>query len=249
MVVSNSSLLILLSIIIYPINDDKMNDTTTRKASTTLDNSVLQYIVRAPQVASGKNKAIILLHGVGSNERDLFNLAGQLPDDFYIISLRGPFSLGTERYAWYSVDFSTGKPVYNAEQELVSREAIAMFIKQVKEKYNLDEVYVGGFSQGAIMSYSIGLLYPDEVKGIIAFSGRLLEEIKPLGKKDAYLKKTKVFIAHGIHDTTLPVFYARAAKSYLQALKVPVSYHEYNIGHHISQEIINDLRAWLKEAA
>jgi len=52
------------------------------------------------------------------------------------------FSAG--RYAWYNVDFSTGKPVYNTKQELSSRKAIATFIKQIKEKFDLDEVYLGG---------------------------------------------------------------------------------------------------------
>jgi len=53
---------------------------------------------------------------------------------------RGPLTLGAGRYAWYNVDFSTGKPVYNTKQELSSRKAIATFIKQIKEKFDLDEV-------------------------------------------------------------------------------------------------------------
>lgn len=121
--------------------------------------------------------------------------------------------MGAGRYACYDVDFSTGRPVYNTKQELSSRQAIATFIKLVKEKYNLDEMYLGGFSQGAIMSYSIGLLYPNELNGIIAFSGRLLEEIKPLVKKDDCLQK-KIFIAHGVQDKTLPVHYSKEAKDY-----------------------------------
>jgi phospholipase/carboxylesterase len=222
-----------------------MADTTIKQTSNTSGSSLLQYLVREPGVRSSKNKAIILLHGVGSNEQDLFRLADQLPDDFYIISPHGPFTLGAGRYAWYNVDFSTGKPVYNTEQELSSRKAIATFIKQVKEKYNLDELYLGGFSQGAIMSYSIGLLYPHEVKGIIAFSGRLLEEIKPLVKKDAYLQKLKVFVAHGVQDNTLPIHYAREAKDYIERLGISLSYHEYTIGHQISNEVLQDLNSWL----
>ncbi len=80
-----------------------------------------------------------------------------LPDDLYVISPRGQFALGGDRYAWYQVDFSTGKPIYNLAQEASSRKLINTFIEQVKEKYQLQEVYVGGFSQGAIMSYGIGL--------------------------------------------------------------------------------------------
>ena len=211
-------------------------------------NLALPYLLKEPKQQAAKRKAIILLHGVGSNEQDLFSLAGQLPGDFYIISPRGQFTIGTGRYAWYNVDFSTGKPVYNTEQELSSRKAIATFIKQVKEKYNLDDVYLGGFSQGAIMSYSIGLLYPDEVAGIISFGGRLLEEIKPLVKKDDNIQKLKIFIAHGLQDSTLPVHYARRAKEYIEELGISLSYHEYSTGHQISNEMLQDLNSWLRKA-
>jgi phospholipase/carboxylesterase len=215
--------------------------------STTSDNMGLQYLVREPKVKSAKKKAIILLHGVGSNEQDLFSLANQLPDDFLVISPRGYFTLGKGRYAWYNVDFSTGKPIFNAEQEALSREIIKKFIQQVKKKYEVDEIYLGGFSQGAIMSYSVGLTNPKEVKGIISLSGRLLIEIRPSIIKDDDLKQLNLFVAHGIQDHTLPVQYAREARSYLENLDVKLSYHEYDMGHQINAEAIQDINAWLAD--
>ena len=211
----------------------------------TADQLELHYLIKEPQKKAVKNKAIILLHGVGSNEQDLFNLAEQLPDDYFIISPRGQFTLGPGRYAWYNVDFSTGKPVFNAQQELSSLKIILDFINQVKLKYQLDEVYVGGFSQGAIMSYTIGLLNPKDIKGVIALGGRMLEEIKPIVTRNEDLKKLRVFISHGTQDNTLPVGYARAAKNYLEGLPVQLSYHEYEIGHQISPAVLADLNKWL----
>jgi len=206
---------------------------------------VLQYLVREPKVKSESKKAIILLHGVGSNEQDLFSLANQLPDDFLIISARGQFTLGAGRYAWYNVDFSTGKPIFDKAQELSSREVITQFISQVKQKYGVDEIYLGGFSQGAIMIYSIGLTNPTEIKGIISLSGRLLDEVRPLVIKNVDVQQLKVFVAHGIQDNTLPIQYAREAKSHLENLGVQLSYHEYEIGHQINGEVLNDVNEWL----
>ncbi|MGH2648056.1 MAG: alpha/beta hydrolase [Ginsengibacter sp.] len=206
----------------------------------------LTYLVRKPTVKSTKQKAIILLHGVGSNEQDLFSLANQLPAAAFIIFPRGQFSLGVGRYAWYNVDFSTGKPIINKQQEASSRELIRTFIKQVKKKYNLDDLYLGGFSQGAIMSYSVGLIYPDEVNGIILLSGRILDEISTLIKKKDYLIRLKVFIAHGLQDNVLPIHYARAAKEYLENAGIHITYHEYQTGHQISTPVLNDLNNWLK---
>lgn len=211
----------------------------------TADNLALHYLIKEPQKKAANNKAIILLHGVGSNEQDLFSLADHLPDDYFIISPRGQFSLGPGRYAWYNVDFSTGKPVFNAQQELSSRKVISEFINQVKLKFNLEEVYVGGFSQGAIMSYTIGLLNPRDIKGVIALGGRMLEEIKPMLSPNEDLRKLRVFIAHGVQDNTLQVGYARAAKTYLGDLQVALSYHEYEMGHQISPAVLTDLKNWL----
>ncbi len=169
-----------------------------------------------------------------------------MPDDAYVISARGQFTLGAGRYAWYNVNFSTGKPIINAEQEALSREVIRTFIKQVKQKYHLDELYLGGFSQGAIMSYSIGLTHPNEVQGIISLSGRVLDEIRPLVKKDNYLQRMKVLVAHGVQDNTLPINYAREAKDYLQSLGVQLTYHEYQLGHQINNVVLQELNEWLR---
>ncbi|NCI47421.1 alpha/beta hydrolase [Sediminibacterium soli] len=226
-----------------------MENTVINEARNAVpDKTVLPYLIREPRVKTAAGKAVILLHGVGSNEQDLFSLAEQLPPDFYIISPRGPFTSGAGRYAWYQVDFSTGRPVYNKEQEAASREMIKRFMEQVQEKYQLQEIYIGGFSQGAIMSYSIGLLYPDKVAGVIALSGRLLEEIKPMVHKDAYLQRLKIFIAHGIQDGTLSIAYAREARAYLQTTGAPISYHEYGMSHQVNSEVVKNLADWLKKA-
>lgn len=209
------------------------------------DSLVLKYLIKEPQIKSEKKKVIILLHGVGSNEKDLFSLADQLPNDYYIISLRGKFTISEGSYAWYGVDFSTGKPVFNKEQELKSRGAILTFVKQVTEKYGFDEIYLGGFSQGAIMSCSIGLLHPEKIKGIICLSGRILQDIRSDVKKLSGLHKLKIFLAHGTQDRTLTLAYAREAKTYLEQLEIVLSYHEFEMGHQINAEVLKELNKWL----
>lgn len=203
----------------------------------------MEYLVHEPTIHTDKKKALILMHGVGSNEKDLFSLVDYLPKDYYIICPQGQYALGHSRYAWYNVDFSTGKPVYDVLQEQSSRELIRQFVVDMKATYQLDEVYLGGFSQGAIMSYTIGLSDPALVKGIILLSGRLLEEVKPTLVKQA--PDLQVFISHGTQDGTLGIHYAREAKTYLEGLQVKLSYHEYNMGHQINQQVLQDLNQWL----
>ena len=205
----------------------------------------LQFLIREPNTTSETKKAVILLHGVGSNEHDLFSFSDQFPEDILVISPRGLYTIGAGRYAWYEVDFSTGKPIINAKQEEKSRKTLQFFIERLKQQYNLDQVYVGGFSQGAIMSFTLGLTHPAEITGIIALSGRILDEIRPLVQKDASLEKLKVFLAHGVQDNTLPVGYAREAKEYLESLGIQLSYREYPVAHEINKDVLEDLIEWI----
>ncbi|MEO5570386.1 MAG: dienelactone hydrolase family protein [Bacteroidia bacterium] len=218
---------------------------STKAGDTT---SVLHYLVKEPKIQSAHPPTIILLHGVGSNEEDLFSFANHLPEKYLVISARAPIGLGGNSYAWYHLDFSTGKPVFNFEEEESSRATLIKFISQVKEKYSADanEIYLCGFSQGAIMSYSIALTRPDLVKGIAVMSGRLLEEIKPFITSKDKLQKLKVFISHGTKDNVLPVQNAREAAAFLKTLNINFSYKEYPEEHTISNEMFSDLLQWLK---
>ncbi len=232
-------LLIASLILFFGLNSSlKANDTTM----------ILHYLVRQPKIKSAKPPAIILLHGVGSNEEDLFSFADKLPDKYLVISARAPITLSQGSYAWYEVDFSTGKPIYNIQQEEKSRNIIIQFISELKQKFSFDEqqVYLCGFSQGAIMSYCVGLTKPDLVQGIGIMSGRLLEEVKPLLASKDKLKQLKVFISHGTQDQTLNIEYARTSVAYLKTLNINPVYKEYPEGHTISNDMLIDLINWLK---
>jgi phospholipase/carboxylesterase len=210
--------------------------------------TVLQYLVREPKIKSEHPPVIFLLHGVGSNEADLFSFANQLPEKYLVISARAPISLDGNSFAWYQVDFSTGKPVFNFQQAEESKTKLIKFISQIKDKYsvNSNEIYLCGFSQGAIMSFSIGLTRPDIVKGIAVMSGRLLEEIKPFIASKEKLQSLKVFISHGTNDSTLPLKYAKDANDFLKTFNLHPSFKEYQTGHEINTDMLSDLINWLK---
>ncbi len=111
----------------------------------------------------------------------------------------------------------------------------------------LTNYFLVASAQGGIMSFSVGLTNPKALKGIISLSGRLLAEIRPSIINHDDLHQLKVFVAHGVQDNTLSVRYAREAKSFLENLRVQLSYHEYDMGHQINGQVIHDLNAWLNE--
>jgi phospholipase/carboxylesterase len=210
--------------------------------------SPLHYVIKEPKTKSSNPPLLILLHGVGSNEEDLFSLAPALPENYLIVSARAPIALSPNSYAWYQVDFSTGKPIYNFDQQEKSRNTLIQFIEFIKKEKGIssNEIYLCGFSQGAIMSYNIALTRPDLINGAALMSGRLIEEIKPFAVHKDRLQHLKLFISHGTNDNVLPIDYARKANHYFISLGIHPLYKEYTVVHTINQDMLTDLSNWLK---
>ncbi len=210
---------------------------------------VLEYLVRVPKLQSEKPPIIILLHGVGSNEEDLFSFADELPGNYLVVSARAPITLGQGSYAWYPYDISGGKVVVNLEQQEKARTILVQFITELKQQLNFNEheIYLCGFSQGAIMSFSVGLSRPDLIKGIAIMSGRLPDGMKTMIAPKEKLQDMKVFISHGTNDQVLSIEYARKSLAYLKTLNLHPIYKEYSEGHGINNEMFKDLVNWLKK--
>jgi phospholipase/carboxylesterase len=212
-----------------------------------LPGEVLQYLVRKPKVETAHTPLIILMHGVGSNEQDLFSLANYLPDNALIVSARAPYVLGHGSYAWFQFDFEGTQRKIDSEQAEASRKLIVQFIGQLKDRFVFDQgqIYLCGFSQGGIMAYSVGLTHPELVRGIVVMSGRLLDEVKPLIVADDILAGLKIFILHGTKDNVLNIHCARDSYAYLKTLNLHPAYKEYPEGHTINNEMLIDLVKWL----
>ena len=208
----------------------------------------LYYLVREAKAGTLNPPLLFLMHGVGSNEQDMFAFAEHLPDNFLIISVRGPYTIGPNSYVWFHVDFSTGAPVFKEEEAECSRNIIIKFLETLKTQHSFNEkqIYLVGFSQGGIMSYSVGLTRPDLIKGIVVMSGRLLKEVRPFIASVEKVASLEVFISHGISDNVLNIEYAREAHAYLKTLGLVPDYKEYEGGHSITNEMFHDLINWLK---
>lgn len=222
-------------------------DITNKYEATRGTELVLQYKVKLPLENAEKPALVLLMHGVGSNEDDMFRLADQFEGNVILVSARAPFTISPGRYAWFAVDTSSGIRRIDEEQAEKSRQIINLFVNQLSERYQVDtdRIYLGGFSQGGIMAYSVGLTFPQKFAGIFAFSSRLLTEVRPLIKASTELKHLKVFIGHGTLDKTLIVDYGREAKTYLSPLLPKLEYHEYEMEHTIIGKELEDFKVWL----
>ncbi len=209
----------------------------------------LVHLVRQPLPQESNPPLLLLLHGVGSNERDLFGLAPLLDPRLIVVSLRAPNTLAPGSYAWFHVDFTPQGPVIDPQQAEQSRQILIETIGQAVAAYgaNPKQVYLMGFSQGAIMSASVTLTRPDLVAGAILMSGRILPELQSIIAAPEQLAGLPILLIHGTADTVLPIHNGRASRDLLTTLPVNLTYHEYAMGHEVTQQSLGDVQAWLRE--
>lgn len=208
----------------------------------------LQHLVREPKVKLEKNPAIILLHGFGSNEEDLFSFATEIPEEYYVISARAPYDMMYGSYAWYAINFDADENKFSdLDQARSSRDLIVDSIDECIEKYDIDadKVSLFGFSQGAILSSAIALSYPEKINKVAALSGYLNTEIATEDYLKNNVSKVKFFVSHGIVDQVIPIDWARKTKPALENLGINVVYKEYPIGHGVSPQNFYDFKDWL----
>ena len=209
----------------------------------------LHYLVQEPKTIKDQNPLLILLHGYGSNEEDLFSFAPELPDDSYVISVRAPYDLQPYGHAWYAIHFDADENKFSDNvQAKQSVELIAGFIDAIVKQYPIDtkNVTLVGFSQGAILSYATALTFPDKVAKVVALSGYFNQEIMPEVIDTKSISHLKFFVSHGSVDQVIPVEWARKAKPALENLGLEVEYHEYPVGHGVAPQNFFDFKNWLQ---
>lgn len=192
-------------------------------------------------------KLLVLLHGVGSNERDLLELANGVDPATLVVLGRGPITMGPQQYAWFRVAFTQAGPQIVPEEAESSRTRLITLVQQLQKQHGIaaGNSVVAGFSQGGIMSASVAFSSPESVKGFAILSGRILPELEPHMASPERLSTLKALVCHGEQDGTLPVFWAERSEALLKSLGVAHESHRYPIGHTVSAQMHADFVKWL----
>lgn len=202
------------------------------------------YYIHMPKNLDPNKKypTIFALHGLGSNEQNILTLVDDLEDQFILIGIRGNHPQGNG-YAYFHIK-SIGNPV--REQFDASIEGLELFIDEAVKKYPIDEqeIYLLGFSQGAILSMSLAITMGEKIKGIIALNGYI-----PSFVKSEYELKfgpnTSIFISHGEYDPIFPIENGKANYDYFLAHFNDTTYKTYESGHTVTDENKKDLIKWI----
>ena len=212
-------------------------------------NSELHYVVHQPSKKTDSPPLLILLHGYGSNELDLFSFAEELPEELLIISVRAPYDMAFGGYAWYAINLDgDNEKSSDLDEARESLTKIASFIEYIKSNYKTDpnKTFLLGFSQGAILSYAFSFNHPNKVQHIIALSGYINDQLLPNNVSNLDIQ-TDYFISHGTVDQVLPVDWARKAPVFLNKHNLQNVYSEYPVGHGVAPQNFYAFNSWIQE--
>ena len=217
---------------------------------TVPDTQLIQFedwTLRVREKEHSNPRLLLLIHGLTGDENSMWVFARDLPDHYWIVAPRAPYSAQAAGYSWRPTQFgSLDGP--GLEWLWQSAEALIRLVDAYSASVGIDvnEYDVMGFSQGAGMCSVLAFLYPQRIRkvGILAgFVPRGLEELvsrRPLEGKP-------FFVAHGTKDETVTVERARASIALLEQAGAKVTYCEDDVAHKVSVKCLRALKKFLTD--
>jgi phospholipase/carboxylesterase len=199
------------------------------------------HVARPP--AGEPEGTLALFHGRGADEHDLLPLLDMLDPErrLYGVTARAPLSLPPGGAHWYVVR-RVGYP--DRETFHATFERLASWIEGLVEETGvpLERTVLGGFSQGAVMSYALALgAGRPAPAAILALSG-FIPEVEGFDLDLSRRRGLPVAIGHGSYDPVIGVEFGRAARDELEAAGLDVTYRESPMAHTIDPAYIDELR-------
>lgn len=200
-----------------------------------------------PPAAETSGDILVMLHGYGSNEKDLLQLAPALDGRLRCVSLRAPLRLEEQMFGWFPIAFTPDGISYDRDQAAQARQDLADALKAIIERHQPRDgrVWLMGFSQGAVMSYLTALHTPEVLQGVLALSGRYPDAPGMNLRLPEAVATLPFLVIHGLYDDVLPVDNARRARERLEGRVGDLVYREYPMGHGISDDALDEIGRWL----
>lgn len=193
---------------------------------------------------------IVLLHGRGSDERDLFTLGRALHPTATVVSVRAPFPAAPWGYgpgwAWYRFLGGTTPEPASFEQ---GQQALADFLDDLTERLgravSAPSLILGGFSQGGTSALAFALSHSGRVGAVLVFSGFLADHPSVVLAPEQ-LAATPIWWGHGTADQAIPFATAEAGWLALRAAGANLTTTSYEgMGHSIDAAELSEASAWV----
>tara|TARA_B110001452_G_scaffold242093_1_gene224671 strand:- start:2274 stop:2933 length:660 start_codon:yes stop_codon:yes gene_type:complete len=199
----------------------------------------LATTVIKPEMNTPINNAVILLHGYGGDGKDISMLTlgwkRFLPNTIFLCpNGHEECPINPSGFQWF--DLTNDDPQYILEQSKKAELKLQNFINEVKKQYNLknSQICLSGFSQGCMMSISLGLTNEKNFNSVVGFSGKIINQEDLINRKTS---STKMLLIHGSLDEVVSPTFLLEAKDFLIRNNVEVETKMIkNCQHHIPIE-------------
>lgn len=207
----------------------------------------LMRLTRPP--AGEPSGLLVLLHGRGADEHDLYPLLDFLDPERRLlgVTLRGPLHLPPGGAHWYVVR-EIGYPDPETFASTYALAAAALDDLAREHGIPPERTILGGFSQGAVMTYALGLgAGRSRPAALVALSGFVPSV--PGFELDLAPPLPPVAVGHGVLDPVIDVEWSRRARGLLQEAGADLLYRESpGLGHSIDPGFLRELRPWIRRA-
>jgi phospholipase/carboxylesterase len=198
----------------------------------------------------GPFPTLIALHGWGSNALDLLGLAPYIAGGrFLVLCPQGPVEVAigaVNGYGWYPL--TMGSAPDEAAVDAALNET-TRFIDDALERYPVErrKLVLLGFSQGGTMAFNLAVRHPERFAALAAISTWFPEELSERVENREALERMPTLVQHGRADNMIEIARARRSVENLRALRLPLTYREYDCGHEITVDGLKDLSNFLIE--
>ena len=256
---TTKALITVVAILIIPTLINAQTDTTNTETLWSQVQAFTPTKVMLPDNydPDKPHTLVIGLHGFGSTAENFMGLgpafteAGMIyavPEAAYPYFRRD----GTRGFEWFLYDISVyvmlerdATDLEIAAMRVTTEKQMAVVISDLKEKYNIGEVYVSGFSQGGIIAYLTGIHHHDKVDGIIIYGSVVDEDW--MGDDDiSKAKDVRTLILQGDQDKAVPPPYAEASRDIMIRNGNDVTYKTFDGGHVVPMHLLGDVVEWIK---
>ncbi len=199
-----------------------------------------------PPKNNPSSSIFILIHGWTGNEYSMSVFHKAVTGNAYCIAPRGIVKIESENYGWIDIR-KNPTPTYS-DFSNVSKQLFGS-IQTIIRNYSLNsdqKINLIGFSQGAVVSISLALEFPDYFNKIALLSGFLPPD-PPLNPSSS-IKNLKIYIAHGTQDKIVDFTYAEKMNAYLSSFGVQTTFCQEEIGHKIGAKCVLNLKNFFQNS-
>ncbi len=198
----------------------------------------------------GPFPTLIAFHGWGANALDLLGLAPYIAGGrFLVLCPQGPVEVAigaVNGYGWYPVRMGSAPDEAAIDAAL---KEVARFIDDALERYPVErrKLVMLGFSQGGTIAFNLAVRHPERFAALVGISTWFPEQLGERVETREALERMPTLIQHGRADNMIEIARARRSVENLRALRLPLTYREYDCGHEITVDGLKDLSSFLME--